>query len=166
MDSELTVSAKNLTLYIPAEVAKKMDKLQEVNWSKIARDAIETYIEDRLQTSISPETLSRLRKEKGEEFANGKKYVTEEIIPKVTYKKLARFFERVNSNAIQAREYAAAMEGNIPAEMLSLSPYFEEEALKLIKQFFGKPLQDATEQFAKGALSVLDETWKKLEKEK
>ena len=155
------MSARNLTLYIPAEVAKKMDKLQEVNWSKIARNAIETYIKDRLDASIPSEALIRLREEKGKEFANGKKLAVEQIIPTIKYKKLALFFQRVRENAINGRDSEASISG-IPEEMLSLD--LEGAALNIIKKYFGEIPKDATEQFVKGVLSVLEETWKKLEK--
>jgi len=36
--------AKNLTIRIDDETAKKMEKYREVNWSEVARKAIKKYI--------------------------------------------------------------------------------------------------------------------------
>jgi len=155
------MSAKNLTLYISADLAEKMEELTEVNWSKIARAAIETYIKDRLETSIPSEALSRLRMEKGEEFANGKRYAVEEIVPKLTYKKLSKFFEEANERTNAAVSDYAAIRG-IPDEMVNSTPYYEAQVLSSMKSFFGKLPQDTTEQFLKGALSVIEDTWNSL----
>ena len=156
------MSSKNLTLYVPADVADKMDELPEVNWSRIARDAIQTYIKDRLETSIPSEVISRLRKEKGREFASGKKYAAEVIIPEVTYKKMSSFFERASESANSAVRNEAAVTG-APLEVLSPEPYRKQELLSSIKWFFGHLPEDSTEQFVKGALSAIEETWNKLE---
>ena len=67
------MSAKNITLSVTADTAEKMGKFTEVNWSKIARDAIEKYVNDRLDDTVPQDVLIRLRKEKGDEYANGKK---------------------------------------------------------------------------------------------
>jgi hypothetical protein len=154
------MSAKNLTLYIPGDVARKMDQLSEVNWSKIARDAIERYVEDRLNTSIPPETLSKLRKEMGEEVANGKKLAAEQILPRLTYKKLASFFKTVRSRAENARNYQAVMSG-VEEEMLPLD--IEGQALEIIKDHFVEIPKDATDEFCRGVFSLLNETWETLD---
>lgn len=159
------MSSKNLTLYIPADLAKKMEKLPEVNWSKIAQHAIESYVEDRLQSSIPSETLIKLRKEKGQEFANGKKYAVERILPTIMYKKLADFFHRAQAEAeSERRNYAAAHE--MPIEVLGLYQFYKEVSLRIIRWFFGKLPEDTSEEFAKGVLSIIRETWKKLEEKK
>ena len=155
--------AKNLTLYIPADLAEQMDGFTEVNWSKIARDAIEIYIQDRIQTSVPSSVLNKLRKEKGKEFADGKKFALEEIVPQITYRKLDEFFKRVNNMAEGRRSDEAAISG-VPIDMISIRHYLEEAALSHIWWFFGKLREEATDEFARGILSVIEETWKKLQK--
>ena len=145
-----------------ADIATKMEVFGEVNWSKIARDAIEIYINDRLETTIPSELLSRLRKEKGVEYANGKKYALDSIVPNLTYTKLALFFEKVKRNAEGARSEEAAMRG-YPDFAASLEPYMKEEALALLsKRYFGNLPKDATEEFARGVLSLIEDAWNKL----
>ena len=155
------MSSKNLTLYISADTATKMEEFGEVNWSKIARDAIETYINDRLEKSIPPELLYRLRKEKGEEYTNGKQHALAAIVPNLTYKNLALFFEKVKRNAENIISDEAEMRG-IPDFALSLKSFMNEEALSLVRSYFGKLPKDSTEEFAKGVLSVIDDAWNKL----
>ncbi len=41
---------KSISIYIPDELADRMGKLPEVNWSEIARQCIENYIEQRKPT--------------------------------------------------------------------------------------------------------------------
>jgi predicted transcriptional regulator len=41
---------KNLTVRIDDETAKKMEKYREVNWSEVARKAINKYITDKEAT--------------------------------------------------------------------------------------------------------------------
>jgi hypothetical protein len=38
---------KSISVYVPDDLVEKMDKLPEVNWSEIARQSIEEYIEKR-----------------------------------------------------------------------------------------------------------------------
>jgi predicted DNA-binding protein len=157
------MSAKNLTLYIPGDVAQKMDTLREVNWSKVAREAIERYIEERLSTSIPAETLSKLRKEKGEEVVNGKKLAAEQILPNLTYKRLASFFKTVRIRAENARSNYAASIG-VEEDMIRLD--IEGTTLEIIKDHFTEIPKDATDEFCKGAFSLLNETWEALQDSK
>ena len=41
---------------MPIEVVEKMETLKGVNWSKIARTAIEEYVNTRFETLLSPES--------------------------------------------------------------------------------------------------------------
>jgi len=38
---------RNISIYVPDALLKKMERYQEVNWSEIARTAIEDYVSDR-----------------------------------------------------------------------------------------------------------------------
>jgi len=153
------MSARNLTLYIPGNVAQKMDRLQEVNWSKIAREAIERYIDERLDTSIPPEILSTLRNQKGDEFTNGKKLATETIAPNLSYKKMAIFFKAASERAENARKYLAAMSG-LEEEQLPFD--IETSAIEIIRKEFNEIPKGATDEFCRGVFSVLDELWHKI----
>ena len=70
MSTHITHMTKNMTLTIPDEIIEKMNKLTEVNWSAVARDAIEKYIEARKEPEIAP-ILERLTEEKNKQYAKG-----------------------------------------------------------------------------------------------
>lgn len=48
---------KNITIYIPDSLVREMDELPEVNWSEVARNAIELYVKERKQGQILIEEL-------------------------------------------------------------------------------------------------------------
>jgi hypothetical protein len=48
---------KNVTIYLPDEVAQKMALLPEVNWSEICRQAITGYVETRVPSAGSAATF-------------------------------------------------------------------------------------------------------------
>jgi hypothetical protein len=154
------MSSKNLTLYIPAETAQKMDKLQEVNWSKIARDAIERYIEDRLDTTMPPEVLSKLRSEMGEEFANGRRLVVEKLGPNLTYKRLISFFDALDARVENTRAEISDLHG-VPESDITID--VEAEALVIIKKHFTEIPAEASSKFCEGVYLMLSKMRKKLE---
>ena len=154
-------SPKNLTLYISADLAEKMDTLKEVNWSQVARDAIQRYVDERLNSEISVDILNRLRREIGDELANGKKLALEELVPKVTYRNLENFFTRAESIAIANSNAFAEEEGIDPSE----APYsLESAAVPLLKDYFTEIPKEASNKFCKGVFLVLEELWNKIQK--
>jgi hypothetical protein len=62
--------AKNLTLALPDELYAEMEKLKEVNWSQVARNSIQQYLERRKKPELQ-EILLKLDAEKGEEYVKG-----------------------------------------------------------------------------------------------
>jgi len=156
------VPAKNLTVYIPQDIANEMDRFPEVNWSKIAQEAIQTYIRNRLDTSLPFEAIKRLKKEKGEEFANGKRYAIEEIIPNTSYDELDSFFRSINDEAERVRSDWAQAEG-VPKVLFKLEPFYDKVAPEVTRRFFG--LKNCTDEFIKGIIMVLEETWEKLKEQ-
>ena len=60
----------NLTLSIPEELKKEMEKFSEINWSEVARDSIKKKIAQlsflkgfRMDSDITPEEALKLGKE-------------------------------------------------------------------------------------------------------
>ena len=51
---------KNLTVSIPDDLKTEMDKYPEVNWSQVAKKAIETYIKERQVTKKKSSFLGEL----------------------------------------------------------------------------------------------------------
>ncbi len=83
--------AKNVTIAIPNELNKKMDQLEEVNWSAVARKAIEEYLETRTHPELES-IIQRLTKEKKEEYVKGVKTATS-IATTASYLDLNQVFE-------------------------------------------------------------------------
>ena len=61
---------KNVTISLPDGLADAMAKLQEVNWSAVARDAIENYVKMREKPDLA-EVVQQLVKQRGSDFARG-----------------------------------------------------------------------------------------------
>jgi predicted transcriptional regulator len=61
---------KNVTISLPDELGDAMAKLPEVNWSAVARDAIENYVTMREKPDLA-EVVQQLVKQRGAEFAEG-----------------------------------------------------------------------------------------------
>ena len=61
---------KNVTISLPDELGEAMSKLPEVNWSAVARDAIENYVKMRERPDLA-EVVGKLVKDRGAEFAEG-----------------------------------------------------------------------------------------------
>ena len=62
--------AKNRTLSLPEELSERMENLSEVNWSEVARNAFEEYLNIRKDPEISG-IIERLSKEKNDQYAKG-----------------------------------------------------------------------------------------------
>jgi hypothetical protein len=153
--------AKNLTLYISADLAEKMNALEEVNWSQVARESIQRYVDERLNPAIPAEILSRLRKEMGDEYTNGKKLATESMVPFITYRKLEAFFTKTYSVASKNLE-AEAREMGISPDELSLD--VENAGASIIKDYFSEIPKDASSRFCKGVFLVFNELWENIQK--
>ncbi len=79
-------TGKNITVYVPAETAEKMDELREVNWSQICKAAIESYVEAR--RSVNPAVRLRLNEMKQAEEKEGYIFgsqLASEILKELSY---------------------------------------------------------------------------------
>jgi hypothetical protein len=61
---------KNVTISLPDELADAMAKLPEVNWSAVARDAVENYVKMREKPDLA-EVVQLLIKQRGSDYARG-----------------------------------------------------------------------------------------------
>jgi len=52
---------KNVTIYLPDDVAEKIESFPEVNWSEVCRRAVLEYIQIRSQVDLGP-IIERLKK--------------------------------------------------------------------------------------------------------
>lgn len=81
---------KNITLSIPDNLELEMDKFVEVNWSAVARDAIEIYIKRRSDPAFAP-VVERLNNEKDALYNKGRKEA-KDFITNMRYEDVERIF--------------------------------------------------------------------------
>ncbi len=145
---------------MPIEVVEKMETLKGVNWSKIARTAIEEYVNTRFETLLSPEIVERFKKEMHVHYAEGRQYAAQQLIPELSFKQLSKFFDAATKNAIETRENRALVE-NAPVEAYNLD--IDSAARELIISYFKLPT-DESSKFYDGAYSVIRELWETINK--
>src|SRR5258708_7413875 len=77
---------KNVTIWVSTETADRMEKLKEVNWSQVSKEAIEAYIDAR--KSVNPEARLKLEHLKQQEKKDGYAFgsqLASDILEKLTY---------------------------------------------------------------------------------
>jgi hypothetical protein len=156
----IRLSAKNITIYMPGEVVEKMETLKDVNWSKIAREAIEDYVNTRFETLIAPEIVERFKKEMHVHYAEGRQYAAQLIIPELSFKQLSKFFDTATERAIETRDNRAMVE-SAPVEAYNLD--VDAAAREIITSHFKLP-KDESSKFYDGAYSVIRELWDTINK--
>ena len=147
---------------MPGEIVKKMDQFKDVNWSKIARDAIENYISDRTQSSIPQDLLERLQIEMNTEYSNGRQFAIETMAKELTFRKLANYFEEAQRRADRSAE-RYANENGMSIEDLKYD--CDSEALEMLKDYFANIPKDASSRYCSGVYSFLKELWQTLNKQ-
>ena len=93
---------KNVTIYLPDEVAEKMEKFPEVNWSEICRQAILDYVETRSRTEIAP-ILERLKKERNADYRQGQIFLHERVFSKLSWKDFEEGYKKFNKIIVAER---------------------------------------------------------------
>lgn len=88
--------AKNITISVPDELAKQMEKFRDVNWSEVCRSAIGRYVETRSHPNIEA-IISKLRKEFDEDFALGYKSALE-FANKTSYRVLDDVYKDIDED--------------------------------------------------------------------
>jgi hypothetical protein len=145
---------KNLTLYVPDDVAEKMEKLPEVNWSEVARKAILDYVQLR-SGSVPVAIVERLRSEKEEEYAAGKVSAVREILSKIPFAELDRFFTDLHDKTNQLVE-GDAFEMGVDPGNLNRNPYEEKAVKPMIESWFKLK---GSSSFMKGVAAALKEAY-------
>ncbi len=129
--------AKNLTISFPDELYEKMSKFNDVNWSAVARNAIEDYLERRTEPDLEP-ILEKLTKEKGDEYSKGVKKATE-IYKKENYAKLDELFSEYykrcenNDHAVEVQGESGLSRDDILLEVLKSKRF-----LNVVAHFTGE----------------------------
>jgi len=130
---------KNVTIYLPDDVAEKMEKFPEVNWSEICRKAITDYIETRSQVDLGP-IIERLKKERNLDYQKGQIFMYNEVIPKLSWGDVEVLRQRVDQKLLQQKPPLLGEEpiGQLAAEQSAirnmhhyLTWFAEENQIKL-----------------------------------
>lgn len=158
---------KNVTIYLPDEVAERMEKFPEVNWSEICRRAIVDYIETRSQVDLGP-IIERLKKESDELYRKGQMFMYSEVIPKLSWEDI-EFIRKFVDAQLLIEEGQVKGEGqlsHVGAEQLAIenmnlrmSRWAKENNVKLPKL----PALSA-DSFYKGAIDALMEVYARVKK--
>jgi len=93
---------KNVTIYLSDEIAGKMEKYQEVNWSEICRKAVLDYVDTRSHMDIGP-ILERLKAERNEAYKQGQIFFYQ-IAPKMTLIDFEKWYPEISTKILEERE--------------------------------------------------------------
>jgi len=91
---------KNVTVYLPDDVAEKMEKFPEVNWSEICRRAVLDYIQTRTQVDLGP-IIERLKKERNVDHKEGQILTYKEIVPKLSWEDFGLWRVRIDKRLME-----------------------------------------------------------------
>jgi hypothetical protein len=91
---------KNVTIYLPDDVAEKMGKFPEVNWSEICRRAVLDYIQTRTQVDLGP-IIERLKKERNADHKEGQILTYKEIVPKLSWEDFELWRVRIDKRLME-----------------------------------------------------------------
>jgi len=121
---------KNVTIYIPDEIAEKMAQYPEVNWSEVCRRAITEYVNLR-NLSDFEQLAEKLRSEGNEDYNKGRLFFLE-AAKKMTLSNFERWYPEINKEIIVKR---ITPEGGI---MSVIEPYEDAAELQAINEMRNK----------------------------
>lgn len=82
---------KNVTIYVPDDLFRRMETLSDANWSEVCRRAIANYIDTRTNVNIEA-LVARLKEEKSREFVRGYR-LAYEVSKEASYREIAGLVE-------------------------------------------------------------------------
>jgi len=160
---------KNVTVYLPDEIAEKMEKFPEVNWSEICRKAITDYVETRSQVDLGP-IIERLKKERNENYRKGQLFMYSKVIPKLSWEYVEYFRKYVDVKLLQEERGpfgeeplgpTAAEQAAIKNMSFHLARWAKQNNVKLPEDL---PLLSA-DSFYQGAIDALLDVYKRAKGE-
>jgi len=158
---------KNVTIYLSDEIAQKMEKYPEVNWSEICRKAVIEYIDTRSQIDIAS-ILEKLKAESNEAYKQGQ-ILFYEIAPKLSLKEFDIWYPRVSVTILEGRD------GDLFGDSPSLSPEVATyQATKGMAHMMGGYCRDnnisypsdASDAFWEGAIAAFMNVYSKIKPKK
>lgn len=163
---------KNITIYLKDDQLKEMDKLREVNWSEVCRNAIEEYVKLRSDPTLEP-YLRKLSKQAGEEYSKGVEFAVKRILAKTNYRELDQIVAGIESAGVShgPDEYGdeisysqEEIERNIVREVARVvEKYSKDETSKEIPILYGNRLREKfTDAFIQGVQTTLKDAWNRV----
>jgi len=160
------VTPKNVTIYLSDEIAGKMEKYPEVNWSEICRKAVTDYIDTRSQIDIAS-LLEKLKAESNEAYKQGQ-ILFYQIAPKMSLKEFDIWYPHVSGTISDIGESIA------PADSPPPSPITIYRAIRGMQHMMGGFCRDnsivypsdAPDAFWEGAISAFVNVYTKIRPKK
>jgi hypothetical protein len=121
---------KNVTIYIPEEIAEKMEKYQEVNWSEVCRRAVTDYMTTRSLDDLG-QIAEKLKAEGKEEYNKGQLFFLE-VAKQMTLSDYESWYPEINKEIIVK---AITPEGGI---MSTIEPYRDAAEFQAIREIRDK----------------------------
>lgn len=109
--------AKNVTIYLSDEVATKMEKYHEVNWSEVCRKAVIDYIDIRSNIDFGP-LIEKLKAQRNEAYKQGQALFYT-IAPKMDLRDFETWYPRVST--VHVQNIAVDMSTPLPAAVATTS---------------------------------------------
>jgi hypothetical protein len=150
---------KNITIYLPEDVAEKMETFSEVNWSEICRRAVLDYIQTRSQIDLAP-IIERLKKERNTDYKQGQITIYKEIIPKLSWKTLEQLRPRIDKKLMtqQPKTFMEEPLSPLAAERTATN-YIRNWIQQYAKQNKIQISETITDTFCEGAIDALIEVY-------
>ena len=160
---------KNVTIYLPDEVAQKMDQLPEVNWSEICRKAIIDYIETRTKTDLTS-VISRLKNERKTDYTRGQILIYEQVAPQISLEELEHWAREIDLPEIIARSHDSDTSfGQQPRLTENEAMAMAKQSMRFILWRFRdnlkdkiESLSDLSDSYIEGAMSAVQDLHKRV----
>jgi hypothetical protein len=155
------MAPKNITVSVPDELAERMKKLSDVNWSEVCRRAIASYIDIRLEPNIEA-IVSRLGEERNEEYKKGYK-LAYEFVREKPYTEIAKLVEGCDKWVRQEilphlEDLSAESDIDVDEEVDKYRMQYWSDKVKSITK------EEPTEAFVEGFEKGLTEIYEKSKK--
>jgi hypothetical protein len=152
--------AKNVTIYLPDDVAERMAKFAEVNWSEICRKAVIDYLDTRSHVDLAS-ILEKLKNERNEDYKQGKILLYSKIASKLTWEIFQIWYPRFSKKILTSMNELGE-EGLTPerAELAAVNEmrYWLRKFSKENNIDFPDDVSDA---FCEGAIEAFLDIYKK-----
>jgi len=165
--TEVNDVAKNVTVQVGDELAAKMEKLPDVNWSQVVRICIQKYCNIRLNPNIEA-LKQKMKQQKDEAYSEGYKAALEWFKQEdVRYEDVNEIFQRLNNVRADFQERIkemhgtfenAANEGTDPTILLNAEETkFWNKTIEAISERFFNDSFDMSTVFIQGFKAALQE---------